>query len=154
MRGVATTVLCLLPFAGCSGWVVFISPTAVSCTSGVNIIPSPTRPPTTRTISTGVTVHGTLSGCHLVDEFNVAVVSDGTLVVRLSWNTFHTSTIALVSVDGVAYRSWPPDWPPVVVKVPAVAGQQYRLRVAVEGSEEIPEDRYQLTTALESIRLP
>ena len=149
MKCLATTVLCLLPLAACSGWVVIISPSGVSCASSVDIIPSPTRPPAPRTINTGATVHGTLSGCHLADEFNVAVISDGTLVVHLTWDSVHTSTIALVSINGEEFRSGPPNWPPVVAKVPATRGQQYRLRVALQGADEIPEDRYQLTTAVE-----
>lgn len=148
MRCIATTVLCLF-LAGCSGWVVFISPTGFACSSSVNIIPSPTRPPTTRNISTGATVHGTLSGCHLADEFNVAVVTDGTLVIRLSWTNVHTSTISVVSINGAEFRSAPPDWPAVVAKTPATRGQQVRLRVALQGSDETPEDRYQLTTTVE-----
>ena len=79
----------------------------------------------------------------------MAVVTDGTLVVRLRWDTVHTSTLSLVSIDGVEFRSGPPNWPPVVAKVPATQGQQYRLRVALQGPDEIPEDRYQLTTTLE-----
>jgi hypothetical protein len=149
MKAIATTVLCLLPLAACSGWVVIVSPTGVSCASNVDIIHSPTRPLAPRTINSGVIVHGTLSSCHLADEFNVAVISDGTLVVRLRWDTVHTSTISLVSIDGVEFRSGPPDWAPLVAKVPATHGQQYRLRVAVQGSNEIPEDRYQLTTGVE-----
>jgi hypothetical protein len=149
MKGIATTVLCLLPLAACSGWVVIISPSGVSCASNVDIIPSPTRPPAPRTINTGVTVHGTLSSCHLADEFNVAVIGNGTLVVHLRWDTLHTGTISLVSIDGVEFRSGPPDWAPLVAKVPVTEGQQYRLRVALQGSDEIPEDRYQLTTAVE-----
>jgi hypothetical protein len=148
MKAIATTVLCLLPLA-CSGWVVIISPTGVSCASNVAVISSPTRPPAPRTINTGVTVHGTLSSCHLADEFNVAVIGDGTLVVRLRWDSVHTGTISLVSIDGVEFRSGPPDWAPLVAKVPATEGQQYRLRVALQGSDEIPEDRYQLTTSVE-----
>ena len=149
MKAIATTVLCLLPLAACSGWVVIISPSGVSCASNVAVIPSPTRPLALRTINTGVTVHGTLSSCHLADEFNVAVISGGTLVVRLRWDTVHTGTIPLVSIDGVEFRSGPPDWAPLVAKVPATEGQEYRLRVALQGSDEIPEDRYQLTTTLE-----
>jgi sulfur carrier protein ThiS len=127
--------------------VVVISPTGVSCSSNVTVVSSPTQPP--RTITTGVTVHGTLSSCNLADEFNVVVASNGTLVVRLSWDTTQTSTISLVTINGVAFRSGPPDWAPVVAKVTATQGQLYLLRVALEGSKEIPEDRYQLTTALE-----
>ena len=149
MKAIATTVLCLLPLAACSGWLVVISPTGVSCASNVAIIPSPTRPPPPRTISTGVTVNGTLSSCHAADEFNVAVITDGTLVVRLGWDRVHTSTISIVTINGVEFRSGPPDWAPVVAKVPATEGLQYRLRVALQGSDEIPEDRYQLTTTLE-----
>ncbi len=147
MKAVATTVLCLLPLAACSGWVVVISPTGVSCSSNVTVVSSPTRAP--RTINTGVTVHGTLSSCHLADEFNVAVVSDGTLVVRLRWDSFQTSAISLVAINGEAFRSGPRAWSPVVAKVAATQGQQYLVRVALEGSDEIPEERYQLTTALE-----
>jgi hypothetical protein len=147
LKAIATTVLCLLPLAACSGWVVIISPSGVACASNVDIIPSPTRL-APRTINTGVIVHGTLSSCHLADEFNVAVISDGTLVVRLRWDTVHTGTISLVSIDGVEFRSWPPDWA-LVAKMPATQGQQYRLRVALQGSNEIPEDRYQLTTSIE-----
>ena len=149
MKAIATTVFCLLPLASCSGWVVIISPSGVSCASNVAVISSPTRPPAPRTINTGVTVHGTLSSCHLADEFNVAVISGGTLVVRLRWDTVHTGTISLVSIDGVEFRSGPPDWAPLVAKVPATEGQQYRLRVELQGSDEIPEDRYQLTTSVE-----
>ncbi len=96
-----------------------------------------------------MTVHGTLSSCHLADEFNVAVVSDGTLVVRLRWDSFQTSAISLVAINGEAFRSGPRAWSPVVAKVAATQGQQYLVRVALEGSDEIPEERYQLTTALE-----
>jgi hypothetical protein len=149
MKCLATTVLCLVPLSGCSGWVVFISPSGVACSENVDIIPSPTRPPASRNISTGVTVHGTLSGCHLADEFNVAVIADGTLVVRLRWDTSQTSTVSFVSINGEEFRSHPPDWPLVVARVPVMKGQEYRLRVALQGSVEIPEDRYQLTTALE-----
>jgi hypothetical protein len=149
MRCLATTVLCLFTLVGCSGWVVFISPSGFACTSSVDIIPSPTRPPPARNISSGITVHGTLSGCHPADEFNVAVVADGTLVIRLSWATVHTSTISVVSINGTEFRSAPPDWLPVVAKVPATRGRQYRLLVALQASDETPEDRYELTTSLE-----
>jgi len=148
MKAIATTVLCLLPLAACSGWVVIISPTGV-CSSNVAVISTPTRPPAPRTINTGVTVHGTLSSCNLADEFNVAVTGDGTLVVHLRWDTVHTGTTSLVSIDGVEFRSGATDWEPLVAKVPATEGQQYRLRVALQGSDEIPEDRYRLTTRLE-----
>jgi hypothetical protein len=146
MKAVATTVLCLLPLAACSGWVVVISPTGLACDSNIAVISSPTRP--VRTINTGVTVHGTLSSCHLADEFNVAVVSDGTLVVRLRWDTVQTSTISLVTINGVDFREGP-GGAPLVAKVPATQGQEYRLTVSVQGSDEISEDRYQLTTAVE-----
>lgn len=149
MKRLATTVLCLLPIAGCSGWVVFISPSGVACSENVAIVPSPTRPPVSRSISTGVTVHGTLSSCHRADEFTVVVVADGTLVVRLRWTVSQTSTVSVVSIDGEEFRSRPPDWPLVVARVPVRHGQEYRLRVALHGSGEIPEDRYQLTTDLE-----
>ena len=148
MKAIATTVICLLPLAACSGWVVIISPTGV-CSSNVAVISTPTRPPAPRTINTGVTVHGTLSSCNLADEFNVAVTGDGTLVVHLRWDTVHTGTTSLVSIDGVEFRSGATDWEPLVAKVPATEGQQYRLRVALQGSDEIPEDRYRLTTRLE-----
>ena len=79
----------------------------------------------------------------------MSVVADGTLIVRLRWDTTSASASSLVSIDGVEFRSRPPDWPTVVAKVPALRGQQYRLRVALQGSDEIPEDRYQLTASVE-----
>ena len=33
-------------------------------------------------------------------------------------------------------------------RCPRPQGQEYRLRVALQGSNEIPEDRYQLTTSV------
>jgi hypothetical protein len=149
MNRLATTVLWLLPIAGCSGWVVIVAPTGVVCSENVDIIPSPTRPPVSRRISTGVTVHGTLSSCHLADEFNVVVAADGTLVVRVRWDTSQSSTVSVVSINGEEFRSRPPNWPPVVARVPAIKGREYQLSVALRGSAEIPEDRYELTTALE-----
>ena len=148
MKCLTTTVLCLLPLAACSGWVVIISPTGV-CTSSVDVIPSPTRPPVSRTITTGVTVHGTLSSCHLADEFNVAVSTDGILVVHLSWDAAHATRVSSVNIDGKEFRSGSPNWAPLVARVPATQGRQYRLRVALQGSEDIPENRYQLTTSME-----
>ena len=74
MKRLATTVLCLLSFAGCSGWVVVISPTAIGCSTNVNIIPSPTRPPQTRTLTSAETVN---SACVVADESNVAVAVQG-----------------------------------------------------------------------------
>ena len=149
MKRLATTVLCLVAIAGCSGWVVIISPTGVACSENVDIIPSPTRPPASRRISTGVTVHGTLSSCHLADEFNLVVAADGTLVVRLRWDTSQTSTVSVVSINGEEFRSRPPDSPLVVTRGPVRQGQEYRLRVALQRSSEIPEDRYQLTADVE-----
>ena len=143
---VMATVLCLLPLSACSGWVVVISPTGVGCDANIAVISSPIRP--VPTINTGVTVHGTLSSCHVADEFNIAVITDGTLVVRLRWDAVQTSTVSVVTINGVDFRGGP-DGSPLVAKVPATQGKPYRLRVALHGSDEIPEDRYQLTTALE-----
>lgn len=74
MKRLATTVLCLLSCAGCSGWVVVISPTAIGCSTNVNIIPSPTRPPQTRTLTSAETVN---SACVVADESNLAVAAQG-----------------------------------------------------------------------------
>src|SRR5262245_11400980 len=149
MKCMATAVLCLLPLAGCSGWVVLISPTGVSCTSSTVVVQSPTTPPSLRRIAVGETVQGTLSSCHLADEFNVAVVADGSLVVRVTWNVAVNGTILLVSVNGTEFRSRGPDWSPVVARVPAARGRDYLLRVAAQGSEGIPDNLYQLTTSME-----
>jgi hypothetical protein len=74
MKRLATTVLCLLSFVGCSGWVVVISPTAIGCSTNVNIIPSPTRPPSQRTMTSAESVN---SACVVADEPNVAVAAQG-----------------------------------------------------------------------------
>jgi hypothetical protein len=144
MKHMAASVLCLLPLAGCSGWIVLISPTGVSCTSSMVVVQSPTTPPSLRRITVGETVHGTLSACHLADEFHVAVVADGSLVVRVGWNVAVGNTL-LVSVNGTEFRS--PS--PVVARVPAARGRDYLLRVAAQGAAEIPDYTYQLTTSLE-----
>jgi len=143
---VMATVLCLLPLAACSGWVVVISPTGVGCDANIAVVSTPIRP--VPTINTGVTVHGTLSSCHVADEFNVAVVTDGTLIVHLKWDTVQTSAASLVTINGVDFRTGT-DGAPLVARIPATQGQQYRLKVALQGPDAIPEDRYQLTTALE-----
>ena len=72
MTRLATTVLCLLPLAGCSGWVVVISPTGVGCSTNVAVIQSPTRPPQPRTITNAGSIH---TACVVADEFNVAVAA-------------------------------------------------------------------------------
>lgn len=149
MKRLAPILLCLLPIAGCSGWVVFISPSGVACSESVDVVPSPTRPPASRHISTGVIVHGTLSSCHRSDEFRVVVAADGVLVVRLRWDTSQTSSVSFLSINGESFRSQSPDWPLVVGRMPVTRGQEYRLRVALQESGEIPEDRYQLTADLE-----
>jgi hypothetical protein len=74
MKRLATTVLCLLPLTGCSGWVVVISPTGVGCSTNVAVIHSPTRPPQPRTITNAESVN---SACVVADEFNVAVAAQG-----------------------------------------------------------------------------
>jgi len=71
MKRLATTVLCLLPLAGCSGWVVVISPTGVGCSTNVAVIQSPTRPPQPRTITNANSIH---TACVVADEFNTVAV--------------------------------------------------------------------------------
>lgn len=142
-------VLSLLSLPGCSDTTFVISPSSIPRTSSPVPTPSPTRPPPLRRISIGETVEGTLTSSHPADEFDVTAIADGTLVVRLRWDVWHTSTIMLVSVDGLEFRSRGPEWSPVVARVPATRGRQYRLRVALQGSDWIPDDLYQLTTAVE-----
>ena len=74
MKRLATTVLCLLSLTGCSGWVVVISPTAIGCSTNVNVIPSPTRPPQPKTITNAESIN---SACVVADEVNVAVAAPG-----------------------------------------------------------------------------
>ena len=54
--------------------VVVVSPTAIGCSTNVNIIPSPTRPPQTRTLTSAETIN---SACVVADEFDVAVAAQG-----------------------------------------------------------------------------
>ena len=149
MKHTAVVLLLLLPLAACFG--VGGHHLAIGCVVRVEprLIPSPTRPPP-RTINTGETVHGTLSCCHLADEFDVAVITDGTLVVRLRWDDHaHQHDLAgehrRCGVPKPGRRTGRPSSP----RCPRRRGQQYRLRVALQGSDEIPEDRYQLTTGVE-----
>ena len=95
--------------------------------------PSPTAPPPLRTIGIGESAEGTLSSSHPADEFDLTVIADGILVVRLRWDVAHISTIPLLKIGDAEFRSRPPDWSPVVARVPATRGRQYRLRVAAAG---------------------
>jgi hypothetical protein len=147
MKCVATVLLLLLPLVGCSGLTVIISPSSISSDSAHR--PSPTAPPPLRTIGIGESAEGTLSSSHPADEFDLTVIADGILVVRLRWDVAHISTIPLLKIGDAEFRSRPPDWSPVVARVPATRGRRYRLRVAAQGSDWSPDDRYHLTTAVE-----
>ena len=149
MKCVAAVLVLLLPLPGCSGWTVIISPSGTSVGSSPNHRPSPTAPPPLRTIGIGESAGGTLSSSHPADEFDVTVIADGTLVVRLRWDVVHSSTILLLRVGDSEFRNGTPNSPPVVARVPVTKGRRYRLQVAVQGSDPIPDHLYQLTTAVE-----
>lgn len=86
---------------------------------------------------------------HSVDEFELRAPADGTLVARLDWDVWYNGTLLLLRIQGAEFRGQRPDWSPIIGHLQMVAGERYRMRVALSGSDWIPNDRYRLTTALQ-----
>ena len=82
--------------------------------------------PVNGVIQVGEDLKGTFSGPWLFYELTAP--SDGTLVLRLSWNPA-TATKLMVAVGNMEFKASPPDWSPVVGRVPVAAGQTYLLKI-------------------------
>lgn len=127
---VRTIAACLLVVASAcgSGGRDLGTPTGPSV---VHPTPPPSLPPpqAARQISVGEEVTGTLEvhGTQLL--YRLTAPSDGTLIVRLSWEP-HRGLLELEVADRL-FASSPPDWsPPIVGELPVAAGQTYSVRIA------------------------
>ena len=128
--GVGTIAACLLVVAsGCgSGGRDLGTPTEPSV---VQPTPPPSLPPTQGglQISIGEEVTGTLEGHGTKMLYQLTAPSDGTLIVRLSWEP-HRGLLELEVADR-SFASSPPDWsPPIVGELSVTAGRTYSVTIA------------------------
>jgi hypothetical protein len=74
-------------------------------------------------------VTDTLTGHGTARFYQLTVPSDGTLIVRVSWDP-HRGSLELELADR-RFASSPPDWsPPVVGELSVAAGRTYSVKIA------------------------
>jgi len=129
--GVGTIAACLLILASAcgSGGREFGTP------MGPSVVPTPAPPPSLppsqggRQISVGEEVTGTLEGHGAGQLYQLTAPSDGTLIVRLSWEP-HRGLLELKLAD-MQFTASPPDWsPPVVGELSVAAGRTYSVKIS------------------------
>ena len=142
MRRLTALFVLLVITAACDSPSARIPPTAASPVTPVTPPSSPTPDPTLAT--TTLTIRKELSGTFIGNPlaYEVAPLSRGTLVVRLSWDpTMQTSARFLMVIgecavptwfqfkcpSAVVFRSSGPDWSPLVGRLAIVPGQTYRI---------------------------
>lgn len=137
------TALLVLPVitAACDSPLARVPPTAATPVTSPSLsIPDPILATTTLTIRKELS--GTFIGNPLAYE--VAALSGGTLVVRLSWDPSLQTSAKFLMVIGecavptwfqfkcpsaVVFRSSGPDWSPLVGRLAITPGQTYRVVV-------------------------
>jgi hypothetical protein len=88
----------------------------------------PSPPPNARQIRVGEEVTDTLTGHGISLYYQLTAPSDGTLIMRLSWEP-HAGLLELKVAD-TRFMSSPPNWsPPIVANVFVAAGQTYLVTV-------------------------
>lgn len=123
--GAGTIAACVLVLAsacgsGGSAPVTPLEPTVVS-------LPPP--PQAAQEISVGEEVTGTLEVHGTKMLYQLTAPSDGTLIVRLSWEP-HRGLLEL-GVGDTSFASSPPDWsPPIVGELSVTAGRTYSVKIA------------------------
>jgi hypothetical protein len=142
MRRLTVLFVLLVMAAACDSPSARIPPTATSPMTPVTPPSSPTPDPTLAT--TTLTIRRELSGTFIGNPlaYEVAPLSGGTLVVRLSWDpTLQTSARFLMVIgecavptwfqfkcpSAVVFRSSGPDWSPLVGRLAIAPGQIYRI---------------------------
>jgi hypothetical protein len=102
--------------------------------SGPSVGPSPGPPSSPppfqggRQISVGEEVTGTLTAHGTEMLYELTAPSDGTLILRLSWET-HRGLLEL-RLAGTTFAASPPDWsPPIVARLSVAAGRTYPVRI-------------------------
>ena len=93
--------------------------------------PPPSLPPPQggRQITVGEEFTDTLIGHGTARLYQLTAPSDGTLIVRLSWEP-HRGLLELEVADR-SFASSPPDWsPPIVGELSVTAGRTYSVKIA------------------------
>jgi hypothetical protein len=142
MRRLPALFALLVITAACDSPSARMPPTAASPVTPVMPPSYPTPDPTLTT--TTLTIRKELSGTFIGNPlaYEVAPLSGGTLVVRLSWDpTLQTSARFLMVIgecavptwfqfkcpSAVVFRSSGPDWSPLVGRLAIAPGQTYRI---------------------------
>jgi len=142
--------------------VICISMVAAACGSGTHELPtSPTRNPVTPSVPlptptvtvvgvivVGQLVTGALEVHDTANLFELTAPLSGTLVAQLSWPAAQGNLS--LSLADVRASSVTPN-PPLVARLPIVAGQKYQLRVAdaAPWDYDVLHVTYLLTTAIQ-----
>jgi hypothetical protein len=123
-------LLCLLMLASaCGGGGTLPSgPSPGSTPAQLPPSTPPPSPPAGRVISVGDEVNDTLTFNGADRVFEVTAPSDGTLVVRLSWDPSQ-GRLELELADR-RFAHFPDNWSPIVGNLPVLVGGRYRVRVA------------------------
>lgn len=132
--------------------------TAAACDGGPDgppFVPRPSPPVTfgppapppvpTRAIAVGEEVTGTFTGAS--HAFELTPPAGGTLVAQLTWAPVK-SLLALKLAER-KFDPAPPDWSPVVGRMPVAAGQRYSVIVEGLGTDEWFDDPFVLKTWME-----
>ena len=82
-------------------------------------------------------------------QFYVTVPANGTLVATLEWDPSWLGTLLMLRSDSLTFNPAPPDWSPVVARIPVRAGGRYPVVVSLAGADWLPQDPYVLTTRME-----
>jgi hypothetical protein len=127
--GAGTIAACLLVIASACG----SGGSELGMPQGPSGVPSPGPPsppapiPVGRQITVGEEVTDTLTD-HGTDRlYQLTAPSDGTLIVRLSWDP-NRGSLELRLAD-IRFASRPPDRSPIIAKLPVAAGQTYSVWV-------------------------
>ena len=144
MRRLTALLVLLVITAACDSRLASVPPTAATPMTPVTPLSSPMPDPTlaATTLTIGKELSGTFIGNPLAYE--VAALSGGTLVVRLSWDPALQTSAKFLMVIGecavptwfqfkcpsaVVFRSSGPDWSPLVGRLAITPGQTYRVVV-------------------------
>ena len=108
--------------------------------------PPPTPIPATP-ISLGQEVQGRFVGSNL--HYELTASSRGTLVARLTWDPFLTGAFLILTIGSTEFRPAEPTFSPIVGRIPAVAGETYRLTISRGGTDHDYNVPFVLTISLE-----
>jgi hypothetical protein len=81
--------------------------------------------------------------------YELSVPSGGTLVARLTWDPFLTGASLILTIGSTEFRPAEPNWSPIVGRIPAAAGETYRLTISPGGTDHDYNVPFVLTTSLE-----